>query len=273
MSRTTFLLPYSTLNNPPVIHGKVSVLPAVSNADRSAGYQATFKRYELKYLLTRQQKQALLQAMEPFMKLDHYGRTTIRNIYLDTENFRLIRRSLEKPVYKEKLRIRSYSRVDKEDPVFIELKKKYQSVVYKRRLTLPEGQTMTCFREQLPIPVCSQIADEIQYFRDHYAPLCPSVFLSYEREAYFSKDEGDFRITFDENILYRREGLSLRSGIYGIPLLKNGNTLLEIKTSGAIPLWMCHAAGCLHLFRTSFSKYGAAYVDIVKTEKKGDYIL
>lgn len=231
--------------------------------------QTTFKRYELKYLLTRQQKQELLDFMKPFMELDHYGRTTIRNIYLDTENFRLIRRSLEKPVYKEKLRIRSYSKVCEGDPVFVELKKKYQSVVYKRRLTLSEKETMLSFHNNIRLPVCSQIADEIQYFREYYAPLYPAVFLSYEREAYFSKDGGSFRITFDENILYRRESVSLQSGIYGIPLLGNGQTLLEIKTSGAIPLWMCHAVNSLRLFRTSFSKYGAAYMNITKTEKKG----
>ena len=96
-------------------------------------YQATFKRYEIKYLLTKQQKQAVLQAMEPYMRLDSYGRTTIRNIYFDTDTYRLIRRSLEKPAYKEKLRIRSYRTAAPDDPVFVELKKKYKSVVYKRR--------------------------------------------------------------------------------------------------------------------------------------------
>lgn len=101
-------------------------------------YQATFKRYEIKYLLTQQQKQAVLQVMQPYMKLDRYGRTTIRNIYYDTNTYRLIRRSLEKPAYKEKLRIRSYQAATPEDPVFVELKKKYKSVVYKRRLILPE---------------------------------------------------------------------------------------------------------------------------------------
>lgn len=71
-------------------------------------YQTTFKRYELKYLLTRQEKEKVLKAMDPYMQIDHYGRTTIRNIYFDTDTFRLIRRSLEKPAYKEKLRVRSY---------------------------------------------------------------------------------------------------------------------------------------------------------------------
>ena len=182
-------------------------------------YQTTFKRYEIKYLLTQKQKEIILQAMEPYMKLDDYGRTTIRNIYFDTDTFRLIRRSLEKPTYKEKLRIRSYQRTASEDPVFVELKKKYKSVVYKRRLTLPEAQVISSFEQGLPLPVHSQIANEIEYFRSYYDDLHPTVFLSYEREAFYSLDGGDFRVTFDENILYRQQDLSLNSDIYGIPVI------------------------------------------------------
>lgn len=222
-------------------------------------YQATFKRYEIKYLLTKQQKQAILQAMKPYMQLDSYGRTTIRNIYFDTNTYRLIRRSLEKPAYKEKLRIRSYQTAADDDLVFIELKKKYKSVVYKRRLTLPKRQAMNIFRYNLPIPIISQIAKEIDYFRSYYADLHPVVFLSYEREAFYSLDGGDFRVTFDENILYRESDLSLRSEAYGIPLLGEGQTLMEIKTTGGLPLWMSHTLNRLKVFKTSFSKYGLAY--------------
>ena len=201
-------------------------------------YQMTFKRYELKYLLNRQEKEKVLDRMAPYMKLDKYGRTTIRNLYFDTDSFRLIRRSMEKPVYKEKLRIRSYRQVGPMDEVFVELKKKYQSVVYKRRLVLPEAEVMKSFQEGKPLPVKSQIGDEIEYFRNYYGTLHPVVFLSYEREAYYAFDGSDFRITFDENILYRHQNLSLESKVYGIPLLDKGQTLMEIKTSGGIPLWM-----------------------------------
>lgn len=226
-------------------------------------YQATFKRYEIKYLLTRQEKNVLLRAMEPYMRLDNYGRTTIRNIYFDTDNYRLIRRSLEKPVYKEKLRIRSYQLAGPEDPVFLELKKKYKAVVYKRRLTLPEAQAMSSFRDGTPLPIHSQIGDEIEYFRSYYGTLRPTVFLSYEREAYYDLDGGDFRVTFDENILYRPQDFSLGSRIYGVPLLEEGWTLMELKTSGGLPLWMSHTLCEQKLYKTSFSKYGAAYRDMV----------
>lgn len=143
----------------------------------------TFKRYELKYLLSGQEKEQILQSMKGYMKLDSYGRTTIRNIYFDTDTFRLIRRSLEKPVYKEKLRVRSYQSVCQEDPVFVELKKKYQSVVYKRRLVLPQSQVMNSLGCGKLLPVNSQIGKEIRYFQKYYGSLLPAVFLSYEREA------------------------------------------------------------------------------------------
>ena len=142
-------------------------------------YQMTFKRYELKYLMDRQQKGNMLQSMEEHMKIDRYGRTTIRNIYFDTDTYRLIRRSLEKPAYKEKLRVRSYCQAEGSDSVFVELKKKYKHVVYKRRLVCPEAEVMECFCNGKPLPDDSQIGREIRYFWEYYQTLHPVVFLSY----------------------------------------------------------------------------------------------
>ncbi len=234
-------------------------------------YQNTFKRHEIKYILTLEQKQAVLAAMSPHMRLDAHGRTTIRNIYLDTDSFRLIRRSIEKPVYKEKLRIRTYSLATPESEVFVELKKKYKSVVYKRRLVLPEGEVMEAFESGMPLPVQSQIGDEIQYFREYYEGLVPKVFLSYEREAFYSFDGSDFRVTFDDNILYRTDDLSLCSPPDGRSILAEGRVLMEIKTSGAIPLWLTRTLTQNKIFKTSFSKYGTAYVDMLRETNKGAF--
>lgn len=150
-------------------------------------FQTVFQRYELKYLLTQEQKKKILQAMAPYMELDQYGRTTIRNLYFDTGNYRLARHSIEKPSYKEKLRVRSYSQADPESPVFVELKKKYRNVVYKRRIALPEKEAM----EWLQGGSCSQdvqISREVDYFLSYYRNLASVVFLSYEREAFFSEE-------------------------------------------------------------------------------------
>lgn len=230
-------------------------------------YQMTFKRYELKYMMNRQQKESILQSMAEHMEMDKYGRTTIRNIYFDTDTYRLIRRSLEKPAYKEKLRVRSYCPASGDVPVFVELKKKYQHVVYKRRLVCPEEEVRECFCNGEPLPDKSQIGNEIRYFWKYYGTLHPTVFLSYEREAYYSLDGSDFRVTFDENILYREKDLSLGSAVYGTPILEEGQTLMEVKTSGGIPLWMSEALTKNHLYKISFSKYGTAYQRIQAEER------
>ncbi len=232
-------------------------------------YQAIFKRYEMKYMLTLAQKEAILKAMKPFMALDDYGRTTIRNIYFDTDNFRLIRRSIEKPVYKEKLRVRSYSRAGAESPVFVELKKKYKSVVYKRRLSLPNSSALGWLCGKDSGKQKGQIADEINYFLKYYKSLKPAAFLSYEREAFYSKDGSDFRVTFDDNILCRFDDVSLESEVGGTSLLEDGMVLMEIKTSGGIPMWMAHVLSEEHIYKTSFSKYGTAYKTMILPNYKG----
>ena len=222
-------------------------------------FQTVFKRYELKYLLTPEQKEKVLAAMQPYMKLDKYGRTTIRNLYYDTDTYLLIRRSIEKPAYKEKLRIRSYSRASADSTVFVELKKKYKHVVYKRRISLPyTDATAWLSREKHP-DKHTQIANEIDYFMELYGTLRPTVFLSYEREAYYANDGSDFRVTFDDNILCRQDDLSLTSDVYGTPILPDGKVLMEIKCPGGIPLWMTHVLSEEKIYKTSFSKYGTAY--------------
>lgn len=226
-------------------------------------FQSVFKRYELKYLLTLQQKQLVLQAMQPHMQLDKYGRTTIRNLYFDTDNFLLIRRSIEKPAYKEKLRLRSYALATKDSTVFVELKKKYDSVVYKRRIPLAEKDAVRWLLEGKKRPQDTQIAREIDYVLSFYGKLKPTVFLSYEREAYYCKDGSDFRVTFDDHILCRQEDLTLTAEPYGESILPEGMVLMEIKCSGGIPLWMTEFLSKNKIYKTSFSKYGTAYQQLI----------
>lgn len=234
-------------------------------------YQAVFKRYELKYLLTPEQKEKVLAAMAPYMALDSYGRTMIRNIYYDTDNYRLIRHSIDRPAYKEKLRIRSYRRAVPDSTVFVELKKKYKHVVYKRRLSLPEEEAMAWLAGERPCPVDTQISEEIDYFLHYYQTLHPTAFLSYEREAYACREESDFRVTFDDTILCRQEDISLEAEIYGTPLLPEGRVLMELKCSGGIPLWMTRVLTEEHIYKTSFSKYGTAYATIIFPRVKENF--
>lgn len=230
-------------------------------------YQSVFKRCELKYLLTTEQKQKILTAMEPHMALDKYGRTTIRSIYFDTDSYQLIRSSISKPAYKEKLRLRSYAQAAPDSPVFVELKKKYRSVVYKRRVAMREKDAVAWLRGEHPCPVQGQIPAEIDYFLDFYETLHPAVFLSYEREAYYSTEPSNFRVTFDDTILCRQEDLSLGSEIYGTPILPEGLVLMELKCAGGMPLWMAHALSENHIHKSSFSKYGTAYKTLIHPKR------
>lgn len=222
-----------------------------------------FKRYEYKYLITADQKERILDEMRRYMKLDDYGRTTICNIYYDTDDFRLVRNSIEKPLYKEKLRVRSYGKAKENGKVFIELKKKYESVVYKRRLSMSNrsASEWLCSREY--VQTDSQIGAEIEYFRHFYKGIKPQVFLSYEREAYFMKDGSDFRVTFDDSIFARSEKLSLTEDPGGYPLLENGQVMMELKISAGMPIWMSQLLAGEKIFKTSFSKYGTYYTDVI----------
>ena len=237
------------------------------------GYQAVFKRYEIKYVITAGQRDRILRAMEPYMELDRFGRSTVRNIYFDTDDFVLARHSIAKPDFKEKLRIRSYSRADADSMVFVELKRKVDGVVYKRRAGLPEEDAMRwmagsgCPAAGQRLGAGSlQVAREIDYFRDLYSGLKPVLYLSYDREAFRMRsgsaqaDGGDeFRVTFDTNILCRETDLTLRSRAYGERILEEGKVLMELKCPGAVPLWMTKILSEEHIYKTSFSKYGTAY--------------
>ena len=227
--------------------------------------QAVFKRYEMKYMMTRKQQRVMLEAMLPYMKLDNFGHTQIRNIYFDTDNYRLVRHSIEKPSYKEKLRVRSYKKVKAQDKVFVELKKKYDDIVYKRRESISYDDLSAWLEKGsgTPFPIDTQIGHEIAYFFKYYQTIEAKVFLSYEREAFYALDGSDFRVTFDENILARREDLSLSEGIWGERLIDENCVLMEIKTSGGIPLWMTKALAQERIYKTSFSKYGTAYQNMI----------
>ena len=222
-------------------------------------YQNVFERYEIKYFLTKTQKEALMKEMDGRMQSDKYGRTIIRNIYYDTDSFRLIRDSLDHPVYKEKLRIRSYQRAEIGDMVFVEIKKKFEDVVYKRRVAMPRIAAEYWIDYRKPLAFGSQITSEIDYLVDFYEGLSAKAFLSYEREAFSDNKNPEFRLTLDENILARDTELNLGSDIWGQPLLPHGMTLMEVKIAGAMPLWMANFLSSNNIQKVSYSKYGTYY--------------
>lgn len=220
--------------------------------------QEIFKRYEKKYLLDPGQYACLRKKLTGVIEEDSYGKVTISNIYFDTEDFRLIRRSIEKPVYKEKLRLRAYGTVKDDSRVFAELKKKYDGVVYKRRTELSLKEAREYLYEGHYPDKDGQILREIDYVRSFYG-LKPKMYVAYDRTAFFGKGNEELRITFDENIRCRTDKLDLIYGSRGEPLLNNGQVLMEIKIPGAMPVGMSRLLSQLGLYPVSYSKYGAGY--------------
>ncbi len=219
-----------------------------------------FERVERKFLLTPAQYAGLMRVLPEYMQVDQYGESTILSLYLDTEDSLLIRRSLEKPVYKEKLRLRSYGVPREMDNVFLEVKKKVRGVVYKRRICLPLAQAMECLAQGSVPAAGGQIGREIAYMLRRYR-LRPAVLLAYDRTAYAELEPSPnrLRITIDRDIRSRQTDLDLRLGAAGELLLAPGMRLMEIKTAHAIPLWLCAVLDQNEIRPTSFSKYGRVY--------------
>ena len=235
-----------------------------------ADNMSTFKRFEKKYMLNGAQYEQLIQRIRPYTKPDAYDQYTICNIYYDTDGFDIINASLQKPVYKEKLRVRSYGVPGRDSHVFLELKKKYNKEVFKRRVSM-SGAAYEQYLENGNRPdVSPQVMGEIEYFISMYKPE-PKVFLAYERKALSGAEDSSLRITFDENIRYRRTDLNLFNGDVGTPIMEDGKILMEIKVHGAMPIWLCRALNDLAIYPTSFSKYGYCYQNHIMKPGGLDY--
>lgn len=218
----------------------------------------TFQRYEKKYLLEREQFEAFRREIEPLLMPDVFFESLVCSIYYDSESYELIRRSLDKPVYKEKLRLRSYGVPSGEDSVFVELKKKYKGIVYKRRVELTETQAERWLNEGV-LPADGQVIREIEWMRTQRGPLKPVALIACDRKAYVAKDDPELRFTFDSSIRWRNKELLLSAGDWGEELLQNGEVLMEIKMPESAPLWLANMLSRHKVFPTSFSKYGTCY--------------
>lgn len=230
--------------------------------------EKSFKRHEIKYLITIKQYINLMNYLSDKVEKDVFYKSTIYNVYYDTDNFELIRKSIEKPIYKEKLRIRSYNKPTLDSSVYVELKKKYDHIVYKRKEKIAYKYILNnSFLECVE----TQIDKEIKYFNDFYDGLTPKIFLSYERGAYYFKTDKQIRITFDTNIKYQTENVSLLPSISDIKLLPNNLALMELKVPFSIPYNLAKDLSSEKIFKTPFSKYGTAYKQIHKLSQNSKY--
>lgn len=220
--------------------------------------QKIFKRYEKKYLIDEADFQTLMKKLSPRVLPDKYPEGVNCSLYYDTPDGRIIRASLEKPIYKEKLRIRSYGTPTEQGKVFVELKKKYDGVVYKRRVSMTHREALLYLKGGTP-PAPGQITREIDWFKKSYPRLSPAMYIAYDRLSFMDKENPLVRITFDTNIRWRQDGLRLSGGVWGSQLLLPGQRIMEIKVPDAIPLWLAGILSELEIFPTGYSKYGNAY--------------
>ena len=224
-----------------------------------------FKRYEKKYLLSRGQYETLFRELQDHIVPDAYHRSTVCSIYYDTDDYELIRRSIEAPVYKEKLRLRSYGVPDDDGTVFIELKKKYKGMVYKRRVPMGAKAAMAYLAGKADPPESSQMTREIDWFL-HENDVKPKAFIACDRDAWVDRENAELRITFDENLRWRTDRLDLTLGADGESLTGPGAVLMEIKIPGTAPLWLARLLSDQRVFPTSFSKYGTCYKNHILSE-------
>lgn len=232
----------------------------------------TFARKEIKFLLNMNQYENLMETLQLYMNPDkfcvggkEYG---IYNIYYDTPDDYLIRESLSKPYYKEKIRLRSYySPASPNDVVFLEIKKKIGGIVTKRRVSMTLAESDEYFRSRRKPPsekyITEQVFRELDVFLDMY-PVVPKQYISYQREAFFGKDDKDFRLTFDRKLTERRCDLGLDRESYGNYILRADQRLMEVKVGNAVPEWLIAKLSELGIYKTSFSKYGKAYENFVR---------
>jgi hypothetical protein len=233
-----------------------------------------FRRYEKKFLLTSEQFEQLLPIIREHMDQDPYcleGEPyLVRTIYLDTDDNEIIRRSLDKPKYKEKLRMRKYGPLDSvSDSIYLEIKRKYKGIGNKRRVKLTINEAIDLI-EKGTIPArddyySMQILNEIAYHLKQFHVL-PSVFISYRRLAYNDSEDPKFRLTIDHELLTRRVDLAFDKPLGGLALLKPGYRLMEVKIGKAMPLWFAKALSSHKIYLTSFSKYGKEFEARIQKE-------
>ena len=225
----------------------------------------TFKRYEKKYLLSKEKYDAFMDVADAYLEPDVYYKSLVCSIYYDSDDFELIRHSIESPVYKEKLRLRSYGVPSDDSAAFVELKKKYKGVVYKRRVEMTAAQAQEWLAGGRP-PEESQITREIDWFLK-MNDVSPKVFIGCDRTSYVAKDDPELRITIDSGIRWRDSDLLLQSGDCGQELLEEDQSLMEIKMPEAAPLWLARLLSNEEIFPTTYSKYGTCYkTEILRKE-------
>lgn len=251
-----------------------------------------FERTEKKYVITRRQFDLLMSAIGDKLCEDQYARSVISSLYFDTVEDTLINRSMEKPFYKEKLRIRSYGPAGVDDLVFVELKKKFDGIVYKRRVQLPRDLAIAYLQGDVSYQEAVRVAvglgvlnaedalssSKLQTVREidatiaRYSKLRPRIMVVVDRLSLKSTDGSGIRFTFDFNPRWRAQSLTFDQGEGGHLLYgeQERNIIMEIKCQKAYPLWLVRALSNLRVYPQPCSKIAGAYTALIPVAQVGD---
>ena len=222
-----------------------------------------FRRVEKKYILTKKQYMDIKKAINDYMIEDEYGKSKICNVYFDSNLYELISHSITKPYFKDKVRLRSYNTPTEDSTVFLEIKRKCDGVVSKRRIQMKLIDMEEYIQHKKNTEnINKQISKELDYYFEKYN-LKPAMYLSYEREAYYQKNDRDFRITFDNKVIAREYDLDICSKSEGTQIIDSNKYIMEVKTLGAMPLWFVAILNEFKIMPCGFSKYGEAYTQLI----------
>jgi len=233
--------------------------------------QHIFKRYEKKYLITGEQAAIVEAALASHMTADQFDTYWVQNLYFDTDNWDVIQTSMQRPYYKEKMRLRCYGALEETEQVFMEIKKKYDGVVYKRRIGLPLGLLSRPFGDLLD-EGSVQIARELAFYLQS-TQVAEKMFISYRRKAFSGKEDTGLRVTFDSDIRYRLDHLHFYEPSRGRSVMQAGYQLMEIKTPTSIPLWFARLCSENGIFSASYSKYAICYTDYLQRRHAGKRVM
>lgn len=221
--------------------------------------QKIFKRVEQKYILSEEQYSSLQTILDEKFFPDKFFFSKIYNLYFDNDNFDSIITSIEKPKYKTKVRLRSYGEATKDDYIYLEMKKKYQGTVYKRRINITLKDFEAYQKDNYFPKQNKQIMQEIDY-QIKYQNLKPKIFVAYDRLSYYSKEDDNFRITFDYNLRSRFKNLKLKDSKENKFYFKKNTYIMEVKCLASLPLWFTKELNKLKIYPVSFSKVGNIYI-------------
>lgn len=224
-----------------------------------------FNRYELKYIFNAGIYKELFSALKPHLRMDEFGDEegfySISNLYFDTFDNFFHQQNLKRDKFRQKLRLRVYGNITLQDEVFLEIKKKYNGIVNKRRTLMKLGDAyrfLELNKEDTDLSDFkssnSQILKEIFFLKSFYN-LHPKTVLSYDRQALQGVKDPDLRVTFDRNIRSRGYDLKVENGSYGEPIVSHDTMLMEVKVSTSVPLWLVRILNEFPCRRQSFSKY------------------